>query len=162
MSNNITRPVFPVLMVGLPRSHEADRLYELYYRQPEPIVLPMIAPAFEPAPIPIPDDIMVNHINPLFHTPAAIHRSVATRSSKPSLSLRLALVVTLMSTTDSYSRPQLRSTAGLKQKIKALEKTLQKHPTRTDIRLEIMEVRKQIKEIEATLKKGNKKAKQRK
>lgn len=96
-------------------------------------------------------------VNPLFHTPAAITRSVSEFSRRNSNSSAMTMMaVALFTVTAVSNRPNYRivGTNGLKDRIKGLEKTLQLHPTRSDIRLEIMEIRKQIREIEAENKKA--------
>ena len=101
--------------------------------------------------------------NPLFHTPAAITRSVTEFSRrKPSMTTTM-MAVALFTVTSVSNRSNYRiiGTNGLKDRIKSLEKTLQLHPTRSDIRLEIMKIRTQIRDIEAENKKAVK-AKQKK
>lgn len=93
-------------------------------------------------------------VNPLFHTPAAITRSVNDMfggRKTSSANMVAAMAVTLFTATTAPVRGsyRLKGTNGLKERVKSLEKQLQLHPTRNDIKLEIIEVRKQIRAIEA-------------
>lgn len=62
----------------------------------------------------------------------------------------LMATVALLSTRNFEDRSfRLTGTAGLKERLKSLEKNLQRNPGRNDIKLQIMELRNQIRDIEA-------------
>lgn len=99
-----------------------------------------------------------SEIDPLVLNPAAIEWTMPRVAYKKTTIIAL-LAATLVKHTSVSNRPNwITSTNGFKERIKGLEKTLQLHPGRSDIRLEIMEIRKQIREIEAENKKARKKA----
>lgn len=152
MTKELDRPFVPAICLSTYGSGHAHRLMEMMMHRPDPVFV-AFPPVWEPTPIPEPnlEDLMVNHINPLFHTPAAIHRSVAIGGavSKSSNKLKLAMTVALLSSTTHQTHFRLTSTGGLRERVKSLEKTLQKHPGRNDIKLQIMELRNQIREIDS-------------
>lgn len=139
---------FPVL-VGNPGSDDSyRRMLAMMSRPADPVFLPV----FVHEPTPIPDIDMFNH-SPLVHTPIAITRSVEMGARrKPGLSNSLMLAATVALLSNSTMREtsyRITGTAGLRERLKSLEKNLQRHPGRNDIKLQIMELRNQIRDIEA-------------
>lgn len=164
MSEKLECPFVPVFVVSTPSGlEEGLRVMRMMDHRDTGFITVF---NHEPDPLPIPDiyDDMNFANNPLFHTPPAIHRSAFPERRVTISTAQIAMAtVALMSGRDRWlTKPVYRSSGPLKERVKVLEKLLQKHPNRNDAKLEILELRKQIKEIDATLMKGNKKGKQRK
>lgn len=153
MIDELDRPFVPAFCVSLSNTERDRQMLRLLERH-EPVLLPVSVPT----PTDIPDfyDDMNFKDNPLYRTPPAIYCSaIPARRSNISPSLKMAIIATVfLSSGDAFPRPKLRGTGGLKDRIKSLEKTLQKHPTRNDIKLEILELRKQIRQIDVDNKKA--------
>lgn len=153
---------FPrTILVGLPGNDDSyRRMLALMTRPIEPVILP--ACLYDPTPIPTPDIDMFNHNPPAIFAPRP-DISIERSRSQASRSVLLATVA-LLSTRNYNEKPSFRitGTAGLKERIKSLEKTLQRNPGRNDIKLQIMELRNQIREIDAQNAKARKAQQQQK
>lgn len=149
MTKEFDRPFAPVLCLsthGLGHSH---RLMEMMMHRPDPLFLPAIDWNRTPLPEPNLEDLMVDHINPLFHTPAAITRSIVDSARRKPQMTAMLLAVSLTAMTARQHVRRVVGTGALRERLKSLEKNLQKHPGRNDIKLQIMELRNQIRDIES-------------
>jgi len=77
---------------------------------------------------------------------ASLSPTNSSASTVGNIKMKLAIIDCLTNGTNTYTISSSVNTNVLKQELKKLQKILQKHPKRTDIKLRILEIQKQIKE----------------